>query len=152
MKASVQTYRLKLVEDRTVNYTVSRVGHQFDAREALKEYLYDTDCENGVVLFMDGMRHPIGIHTFAIGSLNEIHFAIRDVFKAAIVANANSVIVAHNHPNGDVTPSPNDIELTHKIVLIGEILGVKVEDSIITNRGGMIYSFASEDNLREQVT
>lgn len=55
----------------------------------------------------------------------------RDVFRPAIAENAASIILLHNHPGGDPTPSPNDIEVTRKLTIAGDILGIKVIDHII---------------------
>lgn len=147
MKASIQSYRIGLVEDRTIHYEENKADNPISIRNALRAYLEDSDCEHCAVLFMDGRHRPIGIHTVAIGTLDKVLIGVRDVFKAAIAANAYSLVVAHNHPSGDITPSPDDIDTTHKIALIGSILGVKVEDSLIINRDGWIYSFATEGNL-----
>lgn len=147
MKASVQTFRLALVEDRTIKYDIPEAGSPLTAVAALREYLYECDCEHCAVLFMDGKNRPIGIHTVSIGTIDKVLVGVRDVFKAAILANASAIVVAHNHPSGDVNPSPEDVELTHKLSLIGAIMGIRVADCIIVNRDGWVYSFASENNL-----
>jgi DNA repair protein RadC len=55
----------------------------------------------------------------------------REVFKVAMLANAACVVLAHNHPSGDPTPSPDDVALTDRLVRAGELLGVKVLDHLI---------------------
>jgi DNA repair protein RadC len=65
----------------------------------------------------------------------------RESFKAAILANAAAVIVAHNHPSGSVDPSPEDIELSRRLREAGELLGIRVLDSIVIGSGTSIYSF-----------
>lgn len=86
------------------------------------------------------------MQTISIGSLNSTVVHPREVFKTAVLASAASVILAHNHPSGDPTPSKEDIGLTKKLVEAGEILGIKVLDHIIVgvnqytsfNRQGLI--------------
>ena len=66
----------------------------------------------------------------------------REVFKASILSNANSVICIHNHPGGDVTPSEQDIEVTNRLMECGKILGIEVADHlIIGGYSGDYFSF-----------
>lgn len=62
------------------------------------------------------------------------------MFKAALLANAAAIVVSHNHPSGDPTPSPDDVELTRRLAAAGEVLGVPVLDHIIIG-DGRYYSF-----------
>ena len=68
-----------------------------------------------------------------MGSLSEIYLLPKDIFRPALITNAHSVILVHNHPSGDVSPSKADIDLTTKISLAGDILGIKVLDHIIVS-------------------
>ncbi|MBZ0189092.1 MAG: JAB domain-containing protein [Candidatus Obscuribacterales bacterium] len=61
----------------------------------------------------------------------------REVFKAALLANSNSIIVAHNHPAGSLTPSGEDIDVTSTLIKAGELLGVNVIDHIIVSSNGI---------------
>jgi DNA repair protein RadC len=65
----------------------------------------------------------------------------RDVFKAALLANAAAVVVGHNHPSGDPEPSPEDRAVTRRLVGAGEVIGVAVLDHIIVGHGGRFFSF-----------
>ncbi len=67
----------------------------------------------------------------------------REVFKAAVVANAASVVIAHNHPSGDPTPSPEDHAMTRRLCRAGELLGICVQDHVIVGHG-RVYSFRTE--------
>jgi hypothetical protein len=64
----------------------------------------------------------------------------REVFKAALLANAFSVLLAHNHPSNDATPSRQDIRLTHSLVEAGELLGIHVLDHLIVTPSGDFIS------------
>lgn len=61
----------------------------------------------------------------------------REVFKAALLANSYALIVAHNHPAGSLTPSPEDIETTEMLIKAGDLLNVKVIDHIIVSSNGI---------------
>jgi DNA repair protein RadC len=89
------------------------------------------DREHLVVLMLDAKNHIIGINTVAIGSGNAAHVDVKDIFKPAIIVNALNIIIAHNHPSGDPTPSPEDVRLTEMVVKAGQLLGITVLDHIV---------------------
>ena len=70
----------------------------------------------------------------SIGILNSSLIHPRETFRTAIINNANSIILAHNHPSGDTTPSPDDISVTKRMVQAWEIIGIKVLDHVITGK------------------
>jgi DNA repair protein RadC len=117
-----------------------RVAHYL--RPVLETY----DREAFVVLAMDARNHPIGYHIVSIGALAASMVHPRETFKFAILANAASVIFAHNHPSGDPDPSKDDIELTRRLQKGGEILGIEVLDSFVL-AGMDKYSSLRESNL-----
>jgi DNA repair protein RadC len=67
----------------------------------------------------------------AIGTLNSVVLHPREVFKTAIKESANAVIIVHNHPSGDTSPSEEDLTLTRRVFDAGEIVGIKVLDHVI---------------------
>lgn len=85
-------------------------------------------------VLMDTKNRVQRIITVYTGSLNMITVRIGEVFHEAIRANSASIIVVHNHPSGDPTPSPEDVRLTQKIVQAGELLGIDVLDHLIIGR------------------
>jgi DNA repair protein RadC len=104
------------------------------AREAAAlfwERLEEADREHLLVLMLDTKQHVIGINTVSVGSLDSSIAAPREVFKPAIITNASSVIISHNHPSGDPTPSQADRQATERIVQAGMILGIEVLNHVI---------------------
>lgn len=89
--------------------------------------------ENFVVLCLNARNQVIGKETISIGSLNASIVHPREVFQPAIVESAASVVLAHNHPSGDIRPSDDDLELTRRLVKAGEIMGVEVLDHVIVS-------------------
>ncbi len=75
------------------------------------------------------------MHDVARGNLHQVEVDPAQVFRAALLANAHQIIVAHNHPSGDPTPTIEDIELTRRLTQAGEILGIKVLDHIVIGLG-----------------
>ena len=99
--------------------------------KVLRHYLQDTDREHFIVLFLDSHSAVIGINTVSVGTLTESLVHPREVFKGAILANAASIICAHNHPTGIAQASEADICITQKLKEAGRILGIPVEDHVI---------------------
>ena len=129
---NISVYRVSLVKDHSITYkNSSPVCTPEDVYNVLQQYLQDTDREQFVVLFLDSHSAVIGINTVSIGTLTESLVHSREVFKGAILANAASIIVAHNHPSGEARPSEADIAVTSKLKEAGRILGIPLEDHVI---------------------
>ena len=84
-----------------------------------------------MALFLNARNQVICRENVSVGSLNASLVHPREVFVPAVGSSAASVILAHNHPSGDVTPSREDIELTRRMVQAGEIMGIEVLDHLI---------------------
>lgn len=91
--------------------------------EEPEEYMY--------MICMNTKNKIIGVFEISHGSVNSSIVSPREVFQKALLANAVSIIVMHNHPSGDCTPSREDIEITKRLVEAGKIVGVEVLDHII---------------------
>jgi DNA repair protein RadC len=101
-----------------------------DAFELL-EYLRGEKREHFVAILLDAKAQVMRVANVHIGTLTASIVGAREVFREAIRDGASSIIVAHNHPSGDPTPSPEDIEVTQKLIEIGELLDIPVLDHII---------------------
>lgn len=107
-----------------------------DAVDLLMPELRYLQQEHFVVLFLNTKNHLIGQpETLSIGSLNAAIVTPHMVFRAAVKRSAASVLVCHNHPSGDPTPSPEDIQLTKRLVESGNIVGVDVLDHLVLGDG-----------------
>jgi len=128
----IPVFRLSLVKDHAITYkNSSPVSTPEDVYKVLQQYLQDTDREHFVVVFLDAHCAVIGINTVSVGTLTESLVHPREVFKGAILANAASIICAHNHPTGIAQASEADISITQKLKEAGRILGIPVEDHVI---------------------
>jgi DNA repair protein RadC len=97
------------------------------------------------VAVLDTKNQILTIENVSVGTLNASIVHPRDVFKIAIKRNANSIILIHNHPSGDTTPSNEDINITNRLVDAGNLIGIKVLDHIII--GDNKYLSFKEINL-----
>lgn len=102
-----------------------------DVSTYLMEDLRYLQKEHFVCLFLNTKNHVIGQETLSMGSLNASIVHPREVFRAAIKRSSASIICVHNHPSGDPTPSPEDIQMTARLVDAGQIIGIEVLDHII---------------------
>ncbi len=110
------------------------------AVKAIAPVIEDLDREAFVALYMDTKGKPSGLNVVSVGTLSASLVHPREVFKPAILLNAASVIVAHNHPSGDPTPSDADIQTSGRLREAGKILGIQVFDSIVIGSDGRFVS------------
>lgn len=87
--------------------------------------------EHFLCLYLNARNHLIHREVVSIGSLSASIVHPREVLRPAILKSASSIVLAHNHPSGDVAPSQEDIELTRRLVQAGQIIGIEVVDHII---------------------
>ena len=93
------------------------------------------DQEHLRTVLLDTKNRVQAISTVYIGSLNASMIRVGEVFKAALKWNSAALIVAHNHPSGDPTPSPEDVLVTHQIVAAGKLLDIDVLDHLVLGNG-----------------
>ena len=98
---------------------------------ALISDIRDRKKEHFLALFLNARNQVITREDVSVGSLNASLVHPREVFAPAVGSAAASVVLAHNHPSGDVTPSRQDIELTRRLAQAGEIMGIEVVDHVM---------------------
>lgn len=111
-----------------------RIDKPEDVVNLLLGELAYADQEHVKAVLIDTRNYVISTPTVYKGSLNAAHIRIGELFKEAIRRNAAAVIIAHNHPSGDPTPSPEDITLTRQIVEAGKLLNIQVLDHLVLGR------------------
>lgn len=127
--------------DRKMNSPEKVVGlakHYLRLHEQTEEYLY--------MICMDTKLNMISVFELSHGNVNSSIFSVREIFQKALLANAVSIIVIHNHPSGDPEPSYEDIQVTKRLVEAGRIIGVQVLDHIIIGRPGY-YSLKEKGHV-----
>jgi len=98
------------------------------------------DRECMVAILLNAKNIPLGVTLVAVGTLTSCPAHPREIFKAAILGSAASIILAHNHPSGDPVPSDEDKKLTDRVKKVGELLGIPLRDHLIVGRH-CYYSF-----------
>jgi len=90
------------------------------------------------VLLLDIRNRVLGSETIYRGSINSSQVRVGELFRAAIRRNAAAIIVIHNHPSGDPTPSPDDVAITRAMVQAGKLLDIEVLDHIVIGQGRFV--------------
>lgn len=102
-----------------------------DAAEYLLPLFGSKPIEQLGIILLDSKHRVVRTTVLAIGGLNTTSVEPRDVFREATIGSAAAVVVFHNHPSGDPTPSPDDLELTRRLAAAGFVMGIEVVDHII---------------------
>ncbi|WP_082139770.1 JAB domain-containing protein [Rossellomorea marisflavi] len=118
-----------------------------DGANVAAEFIGDEDREVFFILCMNTKNHVVAVHRCHVGGLNASLVVPREVFKSAILNNSASIILSHQHPSQDVTPSREDIEVTHRLVECGRLLGIEVLDHLIVNAKADFYSMKEKGYL-----
>ncbi len=105
-----------------------------DAANLLMSEMTFLEKEHLRLILLDTRNHVLATPTIYVGSLNASVVRIGELFRAALKENAAALVVAHNHPSGDPSPSPEDIKVTQQIIQAGKILDIDVLDHIIIGR------------------
>jgi DNA repair protein RadC len=98
--------------------------------------LFREGQEHFHVLMLSTKRHVVGHSLVSIGLLDAVHVHPREVFRAAIMANAHGIVLIHNHPSGNPTPSEADVRVTRDLVRAGQVLRLEILDHLIMGRPG----------------
>jgi len=106
--------------------------------------------ENFRVVYLDSRKRAIKEETIFIGSLNASVVHPREIFEPAITEGVAAIILLHNHPSGDPTPSEDDLEITKQIVSSGKILGIEVLDHVIIGRNSYYSMRECEKSIFEK--
>lgn len=122
---------VKLVKDNSFLYKNRTISDPHSAYELVKELLEGEDREKVVVGFLNTKNQPVALHVVSVGSINSSILHPREIFKAALLCNAASLILFHNHPSGDPTPSTEDFDATKRIKDCGKLMGIEMIDHIV---------------------
>jgi DNA repair protein RadC len=127
----ITAYRVELVRDRAVTFPRRECGGARDAADLFRKHVGAGDREHMVVICLDARHRFTGIHTVAVGTLDRTEAHAREIFKAAILASAQDIILVHNHPSGDPSPSDEDVEITQGLEIAGELIGIPLIDHVV---------------------
>jgi len=140
----INRYTVKLVKEESINYSLEdkAVISPEIARDVIEKVfeLSSSPMEKLGLITLTSKNKIAGLHIIAVGGLNQTVVQAREVFQQALLNNAASIILFHNHPSGEVQPSKDDVELTKSLNDGGKLLGIKVLDHIIIGDSGSYTS------------
>jgi len=143
--------KISVIRDRSELSDVRKISDSGQMFTFLREYYKGHDREEMLAIILDSKNTITGIHTISIGTLTMSIVHPRETFKAAILMSAAAIILAHNHPSGDPTPSAEDRALTDRLVKAGNLLGIRVIDHVIVGDNRYV-SFADQGWLHHGST
>lgn len=140
MADKLEQVAIRMVEQPPL-YSKEPMNNPDAAIRVMNEFLSQMDRELFCIVNLQADLTPINMNIVSVGSLNEVLINPREIFKSAILSNAHSMMLIHNHPSGNLTPSTSDIQTTARMQELGELMGISLVDHIITGRDGNYYSF-----------
>lgn len=145
-----QTHELKVVSIRLVDepplFSSSQLTSPKEVFELMGRELQTYDRELFCVLNLRTNNQVINMNVVSVGTLNTALAHPREVFKSAILSNADGIILLHNHPSGSCDPSREDCLITKRLMAAGELMGIPVRDHVIV-AGSDYYSFLENENI-----
>ncbi len=149
----VSAYRISLVRDERVKFSPQALYNPSDAQRYLQDMIRSmgqSDREHFCILMLNAKNITIGMNIVSIGGLSSASVHPREVLKPAILANASAIILGHNHPSGDLTPSASDKDVTKRIVYAASIIGILVHEHLVINmEDDGYFSFAEHGFIQE---
>lgn len=101
------------------------------AAQVVGDYIREMDREVLCVINLNSKLQPINFNVVSIGTVNQTLAVPRDILKSAILSNATHMMIMHNHPSGELTPSKDDIKMTSRLINVCEMLGIPLVDHVI---------------------
>lgn len=142
---------VKLVDDYHV-LSNKKIETARDCIDVVGEFLGELDREHLVAVNINAKGNPLNMNIVSIGDLSQSIVHPRELFKSSILSNAAAVLIFHNHPSGDCTPSAADFEVTGRIASAGELLGIQLLDHVIVGAGtDEYYSFRANAEIQRDL-
>lgn len=134
----IPIFKCRLVRDGNIKMPNREAAHAEHCAEIFMKSLANLPHEEMHAIYLNGRFKILGFQVLSVGGASGTSITPGDVFRGALVANARAIVIAHNHPSGDPSPSEEDYETTRAIKKAGQILGVTLLDHIVccpeTNR------------------
>jgi len=134
----IPVFRLQMVKEKEIE--AIQIHHPADIISLVGDEAM-ADREQLICLYLNTKNWPIGRQTVSVGSLNSSLWHPRELIKGAILANAATFILVHNHPSGDPTPSNEDDQVTARAARAGEAVGISLLDHVIISPTGSHFSY-----------
>lgn len=141
---TVNIYTIELVKEQKIKYNLDALNSPDDvARFAINCLRLEKKAEEYMYMIAVTAKNQIaGVHRISQGVLDTALVHPREIYKRALLNNAAGIVLIHNHPSGNPTPSGEDIKTTGRIKEVGQVIGIPLLDHIIIGEGGTYVSLA----------
>ena len=146
MADKLEQVAIRMVEQPPL-YSKEPMNNPDAAIRVMNEFLSQMDRELFCIVNLQADLTPINMNIVSVGSLNEALINPREIFKSAILSNAHSMMLIHNHPSGNLTPSREDIMTTDKMIKAYRLLDIQVLEHIIIGPDRQFYSMRARDTF-----
>ena len=140
--------RLNMLKDKEIEFAGRRMSAPDAAVECIRPLIDGADREYVIACGVDSKHQPVYIEQVAIGTVSSCTVSAPEIFKAALLSNAAGLFLFHNHPSGEPEPSQEDKDVTTRIRLSGELIGICLIDHIIIGDDGSYFSFRENKLLK----
>jgi DNA repair protein RadC len=146
----IDIVKIQMVKDGTIEYGKKAITSPQALAELGLKILKDADREMFLLICLNSKNCVNCIHVVSIGTLDRAIVTGREVMKTALLSNAAGIACAHNHPSGDVEPSPEDIHLTKTLASCSDLFDIRFLDHVIVGDDGRYTSFLEKNLLPGQ--
>ena len=144
-KTKISVVHLEVVKEREVPWEEKQIRNPMDAMEFGKAIYKKYNKECMIAVCLNARNVPVSVEVIALGGSSGCQISIPEVFKTALLSNSRAIILYHNHPTGDPSPSIEDRRFTKRILKCGKFLGVDIHDHIILGDEEHYYSFLEKE-------
>lgn len=131
VKTQVYEYRLRRVRRSLACDLEQRISNGRELAALFRAFCPDMGREHAMVAVLDNRNAVIGVEIVAVGDISRVDMCPRELFRSVILSGGRAIVLAHNHPSGDATPSLDDLTVTRRIFDAGELLGFPLLDSLV---------------------
>lgn len=149
MENKLEQVAVRIVEQPPL-YSTEPMDNPQAAIRVMQDFLSQMEREYFCIVNLQADLKPINMNIVSVGALDQSLVHPREVFKTAILSNAASMLLIHNHPSGNLEPSAADIAVTDRLQKAGQLLGIQVQDHIIVSRGREFYSLREQGKMQLQ--
>ena len=147
MADKLEQVAIRMVEQPPL-YSNEPMNNPDVAIRVMNEFLSQMDRELFCIVNLQADLTPINMNIVSVGSLNKALINPREIFKSAILSNAHSMMLIHNHPSGNLTPSTSDIQTTARMQELGELMGFHWLITSLQDGMGITIPFEIKENFQ----
>ncbi len=152
VNTKIDIVKIQMVKDGTIEYGKKPINNPRELADLGLKFLKNADREMFILVCLNTKNYVNCIHLVSIGTLDRAVISPREVMKTALLSNAASIAFIHNHPSGDVEPSPEDVHLTKTLASCADLFDIRILDHVIVVDDGHYKSLLEKKILKPAST